>query len=242
MGLENGVIIPTPARIQIVSPSSGGKTTLAHKILTSNVLHPPPKKIFVVYSFYQPCYDKLKRYFGSNIQFFNSLPDELCSEKFLMPNKESCLLLDDCLTMQNEKVLKLVAEASHHCNLTVLLLQQSLYPRSAFSKMISDQMTDVFVFKNPRDTSRLKYFAQQCFPQHIDKFVRAFEAATSEPYGYLWICFNNQCPREMQLRSNAFAEKSKYMQLYLLNPPLNQLKKFAIVNNNYVCNDEEDTW
>ena len=231
--MERGVVIPTPARIQVVSPSSGGKTTLITKLLTSNILQPPPQKIFLVYSFYQPNYDILRKAFADKIIFLKSLPANIESEEFLSNNKNSCLVLDDCLSMQNNEVLlKLVTEASHHANLTVILLQQSLFPNTKYSKMISDQMTDLFLFRNPRDSSRLKCFALQCFPREIHQFMSAFDKATENPFGYIWVSLGPCCPKLLQLRANIFEEHGKYLRIYPLYECIGT-KTFSITNGQY---------
>ena len=68
----------------------------------------------------------------------------------------------------------------------------------------------MFLFKNPRDSSKIGHLARQMFPGYKKYMQEAFEDATSKPYGYLLCDLKNDCPADFRLRTNILPEETQY--------------------------------
>ena len=51
---------------------------------------------------------------------------------------------------------------------------------------------------NPRDRSQFKYIALQAFPSNWEFAMEAYEDATSEPHGYLFMDFKQNATYRLQ--------------------------------------------
>ena len=58
------------------------------------------------------------------------------------------------------------------------------------------------MFKNPRDASQIRSFAQQISPNNITWVVDAFAECTKAPYSYMTYDSHQATPAEARLRSH----------------------------------------
>ena len=70
------------------------------------------------------------------------------------------------------------------------------------------------LFKNPRDRQQIVYLARQVYPNNVSYMLAAFEDATTEPYGYLFVDLNPSTPEEIRLRTHIFPQDYKQMTVY----------------------------
>ena len=62
----------------------------------------------------------------------------------------------------------------------------------------------IVVFKNPRDKSQIRFFAQQVAPGKVIKFVDIFTDCTERSYVYLHCDFSQNTPEEIRFKTNIF--------------------------------------
>ena len=62
----------------------------------------------------------------------------------------------------------------------------------------------IVVFKNPRDKSQIRFFAQQVAPGKVSKFLDVFNNCTERRYGYLHCDFSQNTPEEIRFTTNSF--------------------------------------
>ena len=62
------------------------------------------------------------------------------------------------------------------------------------------------LFKNPRDATVIDYVSRQAFPNNRKYLIDSFQDATSNPHGYLFLDFTQQCPDEIRIRTDIFNE------------------------------------
>lgn len=206
MGMEGRLTIATPCVLQCIAPTRGGKSQLVKRLLLQNVFFPMPTRIFIVYSYVQPLYKELASKFGANIHFIHGFTNDLLKQDFYNVSENNMLIFDDALTHLGAELLKLVSETSHHCNLSVLILQQSLFPPSKHSKSINANCSHIILMSNPRDINQVACFSRQNFGTDAKQFMELYNAVTSTPYNYLFIDVCPQTPKQLRIASNLTEE------------------------------------
>lgn len=189
-----------PSSIIIAGPSRSGKTRFLVNTLKERMIQPFPTRIVIVYSEWQPDYDKLKNLFP-NIEFVKGpMTDELY-ESF-DPQVVNLLVLDDQMTDVGKTSLleKYFVQGSHHRNLTIVLILQNIFEKGKAMRTTSLNASYLVVYKNPRDKGQIGILGRQMFPTHWRQFVEAFEAATCQPYSYMLIDLLPNTPEEFRLR------------------------------------------
>jgi alpha-mannosidase len=73
-------------------------------------------------------------------------------------------------------------------------------------------LSNYFVlFNNSRDANQVATLAQQMYP-HKSKFVsEAFENATKQPYGYLFVDLKPETDERYQIRTSFFPDDRQYV-------------------------------
>lgn len=84
----------------------------------------------------------------------------------------------------------------------VILITQNLFPKGKASRSISLNAHYIFLFKNPRDVTQVKYLASQMFPGKTHLLIEAFKDATTRPFGYLLIDCKQKTSDNCRLRTN----------------------------------------
>ena len=121
------------------------------------------------------------------------LPDLDQLERIASDGKHRLLILDDVLieTMENKNFLpKLFTRVSHHLNMSVIVLTQSLFDVSRICR-ISAHYT--VLFRNLSDQLNVSNWGRQVFPKQMSYFMAAFNDATERNFGWLMVCNH---PRE----------------------------------------------
>jgi hypothetical protein len=129
--------------------------------------------------------------------------------------------LDDLqsITSKNDAVTDLFTEGSHHRNLSVISIQQTLYPSGHKSCTQRRNALYTVLFKSPQDKRQImcfaqqmyphKYHAQQMYPHKYHAFMNMYDMATMRPHGYLIIDATQMTPENERLKTNIFGEKVK---------------------------------
>ncbi len=96
----------------------------------------------------------------------------------------------------------LFTKGSHHRNLSVIHIQQNLFPKSKDCRTVSLNPHYLILFKNPRDPSQIGQLGRQMFPRILQHLRNAYKDATSTPHGYLLVDLKQSTPEKLRLRTN----------------------------------------
>jgi hypothetical protein len=114
------------------------------------------------------------------------------------PKQNSILVLDDLMTEagKDEKILRLFDIDSHHLNLTVFFLTQTI------SLTISLNCQYIILTNNPRDRNQLVHLVKLIFPKNTQFFIEAYnDAVTERNFGYLLLALNQKTLEENRLQT-----------------------------------------
>ena len=205
----------------IMSGSSGtGKTTKVLEFLElKDVLC--SDKFYKTYYFYltwQSIYDKMKLhklvdYFIEGIPDHESLMtlidnDSQWNNSLSNPVHQLLIfddLLCDIVTRKDDLMQKLFTVYSNHKNLSIMLLSQMLFkPNDYKFSVLSENMHYLFLFKSPRNSSKVIHLAKQVSPYDNKFIVRSYKEATQYQFSYLLFDFHQKTPEKIRLRSKIF--------------------------------------
>ena len=155
--------IPNPVSVLISGPSNSGKTFFVSKFIKNRdrLMSPPPERITWCYSIWQKVYDEIEA------EFIQGVPD---FDYF--DGRQTNLVLDDLMDQKVDLVTKYFTLGSHHLNLTVFYLVQNLFFRGIRTISLNSQI--VVLFKNPRDSQQVSFFARQSYARHIKEIETIF--------------------------------------------------------------------
>ncbi len=199
--------IPKGDVVQVVGPPRSGKTWYVSQVLMNkNQLIQDGHSInhvCVIYKNWQDVYSKLKKR-GVVQQWIMGMPSAEDFVKIVEPYKSSgCIVvLDDCLSDLSSDLLDIVTVRARHNNVTLFMIQQSLFPKARFAKDISLHVKYLFLFKNPRDNSQFARLAYQLRPHDSDWLSQVYADVTDEPYGCLIIDLRPECKEHLRFRSH----------------------------------------
>lgn len=163
------------------------------------------KNVIYHYNQWQPSFDEFRE---RNIvtEWNQGLPTLEDIKLKTSENSESgtLLIIDDFYHMLNQDIVEMFTVLSHHGNLSVILLAQSLFGvgNNNFYRAISLNSTYISVFKNPRDNQQIATLSRQLRPSNWRWIVDAYYEATKRPYSYLFIDNHQKTCEEIRIRSN----------------------------------------
>ena len=190
----------------VAGPSRAGKTSFVVKLINNvkTMITPPPKNIIYCYSEWQPLYESLQ-----GVKFINGLIDvnEINSSE---PN---LIILDDQMHSINEQTEMIFTKYSHHRNCSIIFITQNIFQRaSSHMRTMSLNASYLMLFRNVRDVQQIATLARQMYPKGQSKFlVEAFEDATSENYGYLFIDLRQETSDVARIRTGIFPDEKTYI-------------------------------
>ena len=202
-GVGRDITFNHPLTMILAGPTSSGKTTWIKKLLESDLIQPTPQRIVWLYKRWQPLYDTMK-----GIEFHRGIPDDLDDDDFFDVSINNLVVLDDLQSSssKDDKITDLFTEGSHHRNLSVISLQQTLYPPGNKSCTQRRNALYTVLFKSPQDKRQIMCLAQQMYPHKYHSFMHVYDRATERPHGYLVIDATQTTPEHERLKTNIFNE------------------------------------
>jgi hypothetical protein len=163
-----------------------------------------------LYKRWQPLYDDIKAAV-SDVEFIRGIPDDLDDDAFFDPKIDNLIVLDDLMAVANKdpRIADLFTEGSHHRNLSVMSLQQSVFPSGNKSCTMRRNCHYIVLFKNPADKRQIMTLAQHMYPNKASAFMDAYEKATRAPHGYLLVDLKQSTNEEDRLVTDIFNDESK---------------------------------
>lgn len=200
-----------PSTFLVAGPTGCGKSSWVAALLRSNAFVPAVEKVYWCYSQYQTLYDEIAKTVP-NVEFVPGLID-VHSLDSVTPK---VCVLDDMMTSitHSDTVAELFTKLSHHCNVSVVLILQNIFPRGRTSRTISLNAHYIILFKNPRDASQVNHLASQMYPGRSRFLKEAYALATALPHGYLCLDLHQATPESLRLRSRVLPSDPGDMIVY----------------------------
>lgn len=197
-----------PCTALLAGSSQCGKTTLILDILNraDEFFQEPRCKNNVIY-FYQEFQDKFQDCLERGLvkEFVNEAPTLDKIKELTLPFKDSggsIVIIDDFGNTLGKDIATIFTVLSHHTNTNVFLLVQNLFNKNAGFRDISLNSTYIISFKNPRDRSQIRHFAQQFSPANPGWITQAFQDATTAPYSHVLFDTHQATDDVLRVRSN----------------------------------------
>ena len=124
------------------------------------------------------------------------------------------IIIDDSMTeaSENNEVQSLFTRG-RHLNFSIIYLAQNLFYQGKHSRSISLNTEYLILLKNVRDKSQISHLARQMYPSN-SKFLKwAYQDATKNQYGYLFLDLKPYTDESLRVRSNILNET--YQTIYI---------------------------
>lgn len=206
-----------PFTARFVGPTACGKTTFLKQVIEQRLIHPWPSRIFYFYgsSWQSGTFDYLESVHG--VRFIKGFDESIVTEN---PSAMPTLLICDDLVMElrdSEAAANLFMRGSHHLNMSVILIEQALFPKGKQSVSMKQNTHYMVIFKCPADSLAVATLARQMFPHQRGRLLMdAFHDCTKDPYSYLIVDAKQTTPDEVRLVTNITDEKTHPL-VYLPN-------------------------
>ena len=205
----------------IMSGSSGsGKTSRLFEFLKLKdvICNAKFYKTYYFYSAWQKMYDEMKTQKLVD-HFIEGIPDQESlmsmidnsshtSRSLSFPDHQLLIfddLLCDIISRKDDLMQKLFTVFSNHKKLSVILLSQMLFKPGDYKfNVLSENVHYLFLFKSPRNTSKIIQLAKQVSPYDNKFIVQSYKNATKEEFSYILFDFHQSTPDKIRLRSKIF--------------------------------------
>ena len=212
-----------PYSMIVVGPSQCGKTHFVHQLLTHKCtvyLHKKPVLVCWCYNQWQPQYKDIRRDLGSNIRFFQGVPELEEDLGDIKTSRHTIIVLDDLMTEAKDSpvVSKLFTQGRHR-NASVILLLQNMFPKGKYNTDISRNATYKVLFRSPGDRKQIDIMAEQTFAKDRPRFMQAYHQETAQPYGYIVVDNHPRTTSERQVVANVLGDCYTYPHITSTLPP-----------------------
>jgi len=196
-----------PSTIGVFGPSQVGKSTFVIKLINNrNQMFTKPQRILYCFSAWQDGYAELKNM--PDVTLHEGVPSRALMDEFTYDRQPTLLILDDLMAkiIKDSDVQHYVTVLSHHNNICILLIMQSIFPQGKCARTISLNCHYMVLFNNRRDLNQIQVLARQIMPGRVDFFVDSYKKAVAIPYAYLVVdIYPNSDPR-FELRTRIFPQ------------------------------------
>ena len=200
-----------PFTMIVSGATMSGKTELVKKIILNaeKIIKPKPVNIVISYSVDQTEYKELQNY---GVKLVHGLEFEI--EDFL-PHTPSLLIIDDQMddAITNEKINELFTKGVHHRNVSVIILQQNVFPQGKYGRTIRLNAQYLILMRSPMFLSQVMSLGRQLFPGKPKFLLDAYKKATAEPYSYLVVNLHPLCDDQLRITEGLFSESEKIIYL-----------------------------
>lgn len=185
-------VFRTPANFQVIGQSQSGKSHLVLELLNRPDLFDQP--IDNILFFYGIETDHLPS--GPRFHLIKGLPDpEMLKTLCARDRQHRVVVIDDLLTetlANKDLLIQLFTRISHHMNISIFLLSQSLFD---VPRIIRNNSHYMILFKALLDKLNISNLARQLFPGQSSYFMQSFADACDRNWGYLCVSAH---PKEVQ--------------------------------------------
>ena len=161
-----------PSNICVYGATQSGKTAFVLRVLEhrANMFTSQPKRVLYCYGAWQDAYDKLEK--SEYVTLHKGVPSTAKVEEFTYDKQPTIMVLDDllCDIVNNKAVEHYVTVMSHHNNMAIIMLMQSIFPKGNCARTISLNCHYMILFSNKRDGNQVKVLGTQLMPGRIKYF------------------------------------------------------------------------
>jgi hypothetical protein len=197
-----------PTNICLYGATQSGKTTFVLKIIehVDIMFTIQPQRILYCYGSWQSGYEHLTK--ADNIKMHDGIPTRATIDEFSYDKTPTLLILDDLLTdiVNNTDVHHYVTVMSHHNNMAIIMLMQSIFPKGTYARTISLNCHYMILFNNKRDRNQVKVLGSQLMPGRSSYFMHSYKKATHDKWGYLVIDIHPHSDSAYELRTRIFPD------------------------------------
>lgn len=197
-----------PANICLYGATQSGKTSFVLRLLQHRdvMFTKNPRRVLYAYGAWQSAYDTLAK--SDNVTMHEGVPTRATIDEFSFDKAPTLLILDDLLAdiVNNKEVQHYVTVMSHHNNMSIIMLMQSIFPKGQYARTISLNCHYMVLFNNKRDGNQIKVLGNQLMPGRLNYFMDSYRKATSKEWGYLLIDIHPSSDATYQLRTRLFPD------------------------------------
>ncbi len=165
-----------------------GKSTFILKVIEKKLIEPFPDNIFYMYNVEQ---EFMKHH--PNITFIKGLDFEKVDT-----SKPSMLVIDDLILDTNKEVATAFIMGSHHHQISVFMISQSLFPNCNTFRLMSNNTHYYILFQNQRNFRQIHTLARQIFVgKDVERILLAYKRASQSPRGFIMLSFSPLLPKEL---------------------------------------------
>ena len=172
-----------PSTIGIFGPSQVGKTTFVMELIknASDMFTKDPQRILYCYGAWQKAYEVLSKL--QHVTLNEGVPTCALMEEFTYDRAPTLLVLDDLMAkiIKDPDVQHYVTVMSHHNNISIVLIMQSIFPQGKCARTISLNCHYMILFNNRRDLNQIKVLARQIMPGRSDFFIDSYKKLSVYP-------------------------------------------------------------
>ena len=203
------MILQHPFTCLCSGPTGSGKTSLVKAILDQHIIEPAPQHIVWLYAADQPLYKSM-----TNVTFYKGIPENI--EQMFSPKKRNLLIIDDLMTEchSDERMTRLFSVGSSHKNLSIIFIVHNLFHHGKEMRNISLNTHYIILFKNPRDSQQISTLARQMYPGKSKFLIEAYQDATANAYGYLFIDLKPTTEEQLRIRTGILPQDIPYVYVY----------------------------
>jgi len=143
----------------------------------------------------------------ANIRFNEGVPEDLGSA-----NGEACLVILEHLLndVYSKQVCELFTRGSHHRNVSVILITQTLFLQGRCCRDSSLNAHYTVALKDVRDKKHFTYLASEVYPEDSIGQYNAYLDATQEPHGFLLFDLTQETNDGLRFRILHIPERYTY--------------------------------
>ena len=199
--------LKSPFTAILVGPTGSGKTVEMEHLIANREFNctKPPVQVIYCYGAWQPRFDMMK-----DVTFVEGIVDV---EDIPNDGKQRWVIIDDLMEEVggSAKLNNLFTKHSHHRNLSVFYIAQSLFRKE--HRIVSVNAQYMFMFKNPRDSLTVDNLSKQAFSDKVREVRGVYKKATKQKHTFLLIDLRQETDDSARLIGN-FCGKNGFMRAY----------------------------
>jgi hypothetical protein len=159
-----------------------------------------------MYAEWQPAYDEMKRLMP-DIEFLAGWRPEIYEQ--LVPQNNNLVVIDDLVgsCRADPTLAALFTRGSHHRNVSIILITQNYFWSGSTATDVRRNTTYLCMFRCKQDSMQVARFGQRILPHRSKYFMQAYNDATSQSHGYLFVDMHSECPEQFMLRTNITGDR-----------------------------------
>jgi hypothetical protein len=202
-------VLSAPFNMMVSGPTCCGKSTFVSELTTSDKIQPKPTRVILMYGEWQQGYEVLQKALGGSIELLAGWHPEIYNT--LVPQQNNLIIMDDIIgSCKNDNTLaELFTRGSHHRNVSLVLITQNYFWSGASSVDVRRNLTYLCLFRCKQDWQQIARFGQRILPpSRSTGFMHAYDDATRQSHGYLFIDMHTLCAERFMLRSNILGDRT----------------------------------